>query len=97
MKNSGKEKYEVFYHKLVKDDILKIDQQMLRKIYAAIISKLVLAPNIYGLPLHGVLKKYWKFRVSDYRIIYLIENKRILIKIIGHRKDVYNTINRRID
>jgi len=96
MKNSGKGKYEVFYHKLVERNISKIDQNMLKKIYNTITNKLVLAPNIYGVPLHGVLKKYWKFKVSDYRIIYLIENKKILIKIIGHRKDVYSVISRRI-
>ncbi len=33
----------------------------------------------------------YRFRINDYRIVYLIENKIIKITIIkiGHRKDVY--------
>ena len=96
MKNSGKKKYKVIYHKLVEDDVSKIDRNSVRKIYEAITNRLVLSPEIYGLPLHGTLKKYWKFRVRDYRVIYLIENKTILVKVIAHRKDVYEIMSRRI-
>lgn len=96
MKNSGKEKYKIIYHKSVEDDISKIDKNFVEKIYFSIINKLILAPEIYGLPLHGTLKKYRKFRVGDYRVIYLIENKTIIVKVIGHRKDVYEIIVRRV-
>lgn len=94
MKNSGKEKYKIIYHKSVEDDVSKIDKSFVKKIYSGITDKLALAPEIYGLPLRGTLKKYRKFRVEDYRVIYSIENKTIIIKIIGHRKDVYEIMSR---
>ena len=34
---------------------------------------------------------YWRIRVGDYRVIYRIEEDRLLVLVvrIGHRKDVY--------
>jgi mRNA interferase RelE/StbE len=36
----------------------------------------------------------WRIRVGDYRILYTIENDRLLILIIriGHRRDVYRRL-----
>lgn len=41
--------------------------------------------------LTGNLKNYWSYRIRDYRIIYEIENKRLLVFIekIAHRKESY--------
>jgi len=45
---------------------------------------------------HGVKKlkgyrDYWRIRVGDYRIIYAIQDNRLLVIVIriGHRRDVY--------
>lgn len=37
---------------------------------------------------------YWRIRVGDYRVIYVIENEEVLILIvkIGHRKDIYKKL-----
>ncbi len=44
-----------------------------------------------GEPLQRELKGYWKLRFSRYRIIYKINNKKLLIIVfdIDHRKEVY--------
>ena len=46
---------------------------------------------------HGVKKlkgrrEYWRIRVGDYRIIYAIQEERLLVCIarLGHRRDVYD-------
>jgi len=48
-------------------------------------------PRSKGEPLHGVLSKYWKYVIGDYRIIVEIIDKEILIAVIdaGHRSKIY--------
>ena len=49
-------------------------------------------PRSVGQALKGVkLGNFWKYRVGDYRIICSIEDQsvRILIVMIGNRRDVY--------
>ncbi|MFA5880080.1 MAG: type II toxin-antitoxin system RelE/ParE family toxin [Candidatus Margulisiibacteriota bacterium] len=38
--------------------------------------------------------EYWRVRVGDYRIIYFIENNKVLVLIIkiGHRRDIYKKL-----
>jgi mRNA interferase RelE/StbE len=33
----------------------------------------------------------WRIRIGDYRVVYLVENERLLVLVvkIGHRRDVY--------
>ena len=47
-----------------------------------------------GKPLTGPYKGLWKYRIGDYRIIYAIEDKRLVVFVlrIRHRKDVYHGI-----
>ena len=40
-------------------------------------------------PLHRNLRRMYKVRVGDYRAVYEINQKLIVIKFVGHRKDVY--------
>ena len=49
-------------------------------------------PRSIGEALHGPdLKKYWKYRVGDYRVIAKIEDERVSIVVIriGNRREVY--------
>lgn len=47
-----------------------------------------------GHPLTGSYKGLWKYRVGDYRIVYSIEDERLVVFVlrIRHRKDVYRGI-----
>jgi len=55
--------------------------------------EVILAKNPYkeGKPLKGNLKGKWRYRFSEYRIIYRIFQDRLIIEIIevGHRKRIY--------
>jgi len=82
--------FEIFYHAdVARKDLPKIAGDIQQRIRKAIESKLTLAPQEFGKPLSRTLKGYWKLRVGDYRIIYKIEPKKILILCIGHRREVY--------
>ncbi len=47
-----------------------------------------------GKPLAGSYKGLYRFRIGDYRIIYSIEDDKLIIVVlrIRHRKDVYHGI-----
>ena len=49
-------------------------------------------PKTMGKSLKGNLKKFWRFRVGDYRVIANIFEDRLVIQIVqvGHRKEVYH-------
>ena len=96
MRNSGKEKYKIFFHKTVEKDFKKINKTTARKIKAIIDTKIKTFPEVFGEPLRGTLKPHWKIRVEDYRIVYIIFNRKILIKVVAHRKDIYKIIKRRL-
>ncbi|MGH7412312.1 MAG: type II toxin-antitoxin system RelE family toxin, partial [Candidatus Methylomirabilis sp.] len=41
------------------------------------------------------LSGLWKLRVADYRVVYEIEEKKVTVWVIRHRKDVYAEAQRR--
>ena len=96
MKKSGAN-YKIEYHEfVVKYDIPKLDKAVRGRIKAVIEIKIMMAPEIFGAPLRGTLKGYWKLRVGDWRIVYLISSKVVKIIFIAHRREVYNLVERRI-
>jgi len=40
-------------------------------------------------PLSGNLKGLFKLRIGDYRAIYSVRQQRIIVHLIGHRRDIY--------
>lgn len=90
-------KFKVLYH----PDVKKIDLPLLNKnikirIKKAIEERLITEPTKYGKPLRKSLKRYWKLRVGDYRVIYKIENNEVFILGIIHRDEVYHRIFTRL-
>ncbi len=83
--------FEIKYHSSVKDeDLPKIDRKLKDRIRKAIETRLMTAPHEYGEPLRKTLKGYWKLRVGEYRIVYRIDETRVIVLGIRHRKDVYD-------
>lgn len=82
--------FEVIYHPDVGEkDLPKISGDHRRRIRKAIEVKLTRLPQQFGEPLRHTLKGYWKLRVGDYRVIYKIQGKTVVIFQIGHRREVY--------
>lgn len=50
-----------------------------------------------GKPLQGELRPFWSYRVGDYRIVYEIRDRElvVLVVMLGHRREVYERARRR--
>ena len=82
--------YKVEYlESVVKDDIPKLPKTEKKKIKRAIEERLTQDPIRFGKPLHYSLKGCRRMRVGNYRVIFKLETKTVLIVKIGHRKTIY--------
>jgi mRNA interferase RelE/StbE len=84
--------YQIFYdlgskHK----DYEKIPPGIREIIRKAIEKKLTHDPVNFGKPLKYSLKGYRRLRVGEYRVIYRIDEGRVIVIVvdIDHRKDIY--------
>jgi mRNA interferase RelE/StbE len=82
--------FQVKYHPAVREiDLAPINMKMRERIRRAIESRLMTAPQEYGLPLRKSLRGYWKLRIGDYRVVFKIEGEIVFILGIRHRKSIY--------
>lgn len=84
--------FQIFYtSEVVKEHIPKLSVGVAKKIKIAIEKKLAIDPVAYGRPLRRSLKGLRRLRVEDHRVVYRIdhESQRVIVLMIGHRKDVY--------
>lgn len=72
-------------------DYEKIPPAMRKIIREAIEKKLTLDPVKFGKPLRYSLKGFRRLRVGAYRVIYRIDEGRVIVIVvdIDHRKEVY--------
>jgi len=89
--------YRPVYHYEIPHDLAGIPSNIKARIKKAIETRLLTDPVSYGLPLRKSLQGHRKLRVGDYRIIYRIHGKEIIILKIGHRKDVYPKVFARLN
>ena len=84
--------YKVAYLNSVEEDLKKLDKTTARKILNRIETYLACDPKELGKPLKGEFQGYWRYRWGDYRVIYKISEREILIIVlrISNRKDVYS-------
>lgn len=86
-------KYTIFYDLGSKiKDYEKIPPSIREIIRKAIEKKLTVNPINFGKPLRYSLKGYRRLRVGDYRVIYRVDEEKVIVIIIDidHRRDVYN-------
>lgn len=84
--------YKVVYLDQVEEDLKKLDKSTVRRILSRIETYLAQNPKELGKPLKGDFQGYWRYRWGDYRVIYKISDREVLILVlrIGNRKDVYD-------
>lgn len=88
--------YRLLYHPEVGHrDVPKLNRDLRSRIERAIRERLTTSPELYGRPLRGTLKGYWKLRVGDYRVVFRIAGTEAWVLGIGNRRDVYDWIQRR--
>ena len=84
---SGSDRRDILYHPLaVEKDISALDRVARAAVKRAIESKLGTAPEIFGVPLRGTLKRLWKLRVGDWRVVYEIRAGKVIVLLIAHRR-----------
>jgi len=85
--------YKVEYARGVVKDLKALPKEIRQKALK-IVEKILATDPRMGKPLTGPYKGLWKYRIGDYRIIYAIEDKRLVVFVlrIRHRKDVYHGI-----
>ena len=89
--------YKVEYLKVVfKDDTPALDANVFKRLKDAIEAKLETSPNVFGKPLQLSLKGYRSLRVGDYRIVFRIEPRIVLVVAMRHRRDVYIVARKRL-
>lgn len=47
-------------------------------------------PLYFAEPLNDFRYGNWRFRIGEYRVLFDIEQDKIVILKVGHRKDIYN-------
>lgn len=88
--------YTILYHPIVvRKDIPALDNIQKNRIKIAIEQKLVQLPELFGIPLRASLKGHRKLRVGNYRVVFRIEKKTVLILAILHRSEVYQVVQKR--
>ena len=81
--------YRVLYTEEAARRIGKLDKTVKDRVGKAI-SRLSENPEL-GKRLTGLLSDRWSYRVGDWRILYKIRKKELVILVltVGHRRDVY--------
>ena len=88
--------YRLLYHPLVlKEDLGKIPYEIKFRIKKVIETRLLSDPVLAGKPLRQSLKGHRKLRIGDWRLIYRIQRKDIIILKIGHRREIYRRVKNR--
>lgn len=83
-------KYQIIYQEeVLKRHIPTLSSKVKSLIKTAIEERLMVDPIAFGKPLRYSLKGHRRLRVSDYRVVYRIENDTVIIIAIKHRKDIY--------
>ena len=92
--------WEIIYHKDVDDDLQSVGPAAARRIIQTINGKLTQAPEKFGAPLSNNLKNFRKLRIQDFRVVYKVFNKKVIVFVlaVGPRRDkeIYRSALKRI-
>ena len=75
--------WRVLYHHLVEEDLESVGPSAARRIVKAIDAKLTLSPMDFGLSLSGNLANFRKLRIGDYRVVYQVREKTIIVYVLA--------------
>lgn len=92
--------WRILYHADVEEDLESVGSLAAKRIVRAIDSKLTKAPQQFGKPLSGNLANFQKLRIGDYRVVFQIKEKTVIVFVlaVGPRRDkeIYKSALKRI-
>lgn len=80
--------YQLVFTKRAQKDIKKLDRVAQKKL-AAKLQLLAQKPFFYGQKLSLAKLGGYRFWLGNYRVVFDIDNKKIVILRVGHRKEIY--------
>jgi mRNA interferase RelE/StbE len=83
--------YKVIWKDKASKQLAKIDRVMAKKIKDKVKKYLAQDPLNRGEPLSYEYQGLYRYRFSDYRVVYEVKEKELVIFVVkvGHRKEVY--------
>ncbi len=83
--------WEIVFTKKAQKQINVLDSSIQQRIKKDISGKLLVNPALHLEPLTGDFGSFYKFRVGDYRLICIKEDKKLIVTVveIGHRSGIY--------
>ena len=91
--------WSILYHHDVDEDLESIGPSAARRVVKAIDTKLTHQPLQFGAPLSGGLADFRKLRVGDYRVVYQVRQKIVVVYVlaVGPRRDkeIYRLASKR--
>ncbi len=89
--------YAILLAPLVVEDLRALDTRDVRRVLDAIAERLTRQPEFYGKPLGGKLAGLRRVRVGDIRVVYRVRPGQVDVLIVQLRKDVYGSLDKRLD
>ncbi len=83
--------FNIIWHEDAIEDLKKLDKSVSRRIINKVKNHLIKNPKKLGKPLKGQFKGLLRYRVGDYRVIFILdyETKKLIILAVNHRKNIY--------
>ena len=82
--------YEIhFDRKVTRRDIPSVPSASIDQVMRAIHERLTVDPIGFGKPLVGEFKGLYRLRIGDWRVIYKVEGRNVVIRSIKLRRDSY--------
>jgi mRNA interferase RelE/StbE len=90
--------YEIIFSDEAKKDLKKLEQKTISRIFKKTKSLISSKPDNLNIKKLKSKDHLYRLRAGDYRIIYAIKHNEIIVFIValGHRKDIYNVLDRRL-
>jgi len=79
-------KYKLLIHQQASKELGQLDKGIQERIKNEIKKKLTTTPELGK---HLKHCRFWRLRVGEYRVIYEIKDKEVMVLWVGHRDDAY--------
>lgn len=90
--------YKVIWDSRVEKDLSGLDRKTKERIINKVTTYLNKNPESLGKKLSGEHSNYYRYRESNWRIIYSINKKENILTVykVGHRKEIYKDFGRKM-